>query len=301
MKTMKPIGVLLVMLTGFLPAVGQTHSETIQRELVFEKKGVANTLMVLNINGNVKVEGYAGDKVIVEVRKSIKAKTDQRLQEGKEEIQLGVIDRADTLILYVNGTCSTFGRLNKRRNWQRKFNGWGYNWDDQRGRNACEDRYDYSMEFTIKVPSSVSVVASTINGGDVEVNTVTGSVVAENVNGSIRMKEISGATQASTINGSVNLDFSGNPPADSRFYSLNGDINANFRKGLGAQLAFKSFNGEFYSSVDEIVPMAVVLEKTDRGGEGTRYRVSGNRYKVRQGGPLLDFETFNGDVYLREK
>jgi len=125
-------------------------------------------------------------------------------------------------------------------------------------------------------------------------------VLAENVNGSIRLKEISGATNASTINGSVDLDYFGNPPGDSKYYSLNGDINANFRKGLAAQLTFKSFNGEFYSSIDDITPMAVMVEKYD-DGEGIHFKVNGNRYKVRQGGPLLDFETFNGNVYLKEK
>jgi DUF4097 and DUF4098 domain-containing protein YvlB len=140
-----------------------------------------------------------------------------------------------------------------------------------------------------------------VNQGDVDVAGVSGSVVADNVNGSIRLSGLASATQASTINGSVNLDFSGNPSGDSRFYSLNGDITANFRKGLAAHLAFKSFNGELLSSVEEITALPVQLEKTDRGGDGTRYRVSGNRYKIRQGGPLLDFETFNGDVIVREK
>jgi DUF4097 and DUF4098 domain-containing protein YvlB len=149
------------------------------------------------------------------------------------------------------------------------------------------------------VPSTVNVLASTVNEGDVDVINMNSKLMAENINGDIRLKNISGITHASTINGSVDIDYSGNPSGDSRYYSLNGDINANFKKGLGAQLTFKSFNGDFYSSVNEITPMAVTVEKYAKG-EGIQYRVNGNRYKVRQGGPLLDFETFNGDVYLRE-
>lgn len=282
---------------------GQSSTEKITKELVFEKKGTSNTLMIFNINGDVKIEGYAGDKVLIEVEKRITAKTEQRLAEGKEEIQLGVMDRADTLLVYVKGICSDFGRRQRtrRNNWQGKFNGWGYNWNDWNGRrDDCEKRYDHKMNFTIKVPAGINVLASTVNGGDVEIKSVSGSVLADNVNGSIRLSNISGATNASTINGSVDLDYSGNPPADSRYYSLNGDINANFKKGLAAQLTFKSFNGDFYSSVNDITPMAVVVEKYEKG-DGIRYKVNGNRYKVRQGGPLLDFETFNGDVYLKEK
>ncbi len=284
-------------------AGAQTSSEKITRELSFEKKG-SNAVMIFNINGSVKVEGYSGDKVLLEVEKKITAKTEARLALGKEEIQLGVMDRADTLIFYVKGGCSSFGKqqVGRRRETRlEKYNGWGYEWNNGNRSRDCEEKYDYSMNFTVKVPNGISVMAYTINRGDVEISSVAGKVSAENINGSIQLTGISNATQASTINGNVNLDFSGNPSGDSRFYTLNGDITANFRKGLGAQLAFKSFNGDLYSSLDDVTPMAVELEKTDRGGKGTRYRVNGNRYKVRQGGPLLDFETFNGDVIIKEK
>jgi len=296
MKRIVTIGFMILA----IQAGAQSASEKITKELSFEKKG-ANAVMIFNINGSIKVEGYSGDKVLLEVEKKITAKTDARLTQGKEELQLGVMDRADTLIFYVQGTCSSFGKQTRRERRHEKYNGWGYNWNNGNHRNDCEEKYDYTMNFTVKVPAGISVMAYTINRGDVEISMVSGKVDAENINGSILLTGISNATRASTINGNVNLDFSGNPPGDSRFYTLNGDITANFRKGLGAQLAFKSFNGDLYSSLDDVTPMAVELEKTDRGGTGTRYRVNGNRYKVRQGGPLLDFETFNGDVIIKEK
>ncbi len=294
-------GILVSLLSLMtLPGVSQIFNEKITKEVSFEKKG-NNTLMIFNINGDVKVEGYPGDKVLIEVSKHISAKTEARLEKGKQEIQLGVLDRADTLLVYVKGICNEFGKIKKKKDhWQGKWNGWGYNWSDCRGGDCNNKEYDYEMDFTIKVPSSVSVFASTVNGGDVEVTGINGYLMADNVNGSIRLKNISGTTNASTINGSVDLDYSSNPSGDSKYYSLNGDINANFIKGLTAQLTFKSFNGDFYSSINDISPMAVVVEKYNKG-EGIQYKVNGNRYRVRQGGPLLDFETFNGDVFLREK
>jgi DUF4097 and DUF4098 domain-containing protein YvlB len=296
---MKKTFIGLFMLGTVAYTQAQTFTDKINKELTFEKKG-NNTLMVFNINGDVKVEGYAGDKIIVEVNRKITGKTEARLQQGKDEIQLGVLDRADTIILYVKG-CNEFGRVaDKRDGRHNRRNGWGYNWNDCRNRGGnCEKQYDYKMDFTIKVPAGISLAASTINDGDVEVTSVSGYLLADNINGNVRLKNISGATNASTINGDVDLDYSGNPSSDSRYYTLNGDINANFRKGLAAQLTFKSFNGEFYSSIQDISPMAVVVEKYEKG-DGIHYKVNGNRYKVRQGGPLLDFETFNGDVYLKE-
>lgn len=292
--------IYLIFLMGCGVAMAQTHTEKITRDLAFEKKGPENTLMIFNINGDVKVEGYAGDKILVEVEKIVRGKTESRLQKGKEEIQLGILDRADSLFLYVKGVCSDFGFSRKRDNWQGKWGGWGYNWSDCNDRD-CDKEYDYTMNFTVKVPAGINIFASTVNDGDVEVENTTGYVLADNVNGSIRLKGIAGATHASTINGDVDLDYSKNPMKDCRYYSLNGDINAYFIKGLSAQVAFDSYNGDFFTNVNQLENVPVTLEKK-QSGNGVKFKISGSRYKVGNGGAtLLDFETFNGNVYLREK
>ena len=53
---------IMILIAGSLPGQAQTSTETITRELSFEKKGTNNTLMIFNINGDVKVEGTTGDK-----------------------------------------------------------------------------------------------------------------------------------------------------------------------------------------------------------------------------------------------
>jgi DUF4097 and DUF4098 domain-containing protein YvlB len=105
---------------------------------------------------------------------------------------------------------------------------------------------------------------------------------------------------ASTINGDVDIEYAKNPVKDCKFYSLNGDINAYFQKGLAANFSFESFNGDFYTDIEPLESLPVQVEQT-KNGENVKYKVNGNRYKIRTGGPLLDFETFNGDVYLKER
>jgi hypothetical protein len=280
-------------------AFAQNFSEKILKEFAFEKKSEANAVMIANVNGSVKVVGYEGDKIIVEVSKSINAKTDARLEKGKKEVQLGVIDRADTLILYVEDGCNTFGRNTKRNKKDGWYNqGWGYNWNCND--RHCESDYDYKMDFTIKVPSSVNLMVSTINDGDISVEKVSGVVMANNINGSIRLVNLEREADASTINGDVDIEYVRNPKNDCRFYSLNGDINAWFQKGLGAELSFESFNGDFYTNVPSIESLPVKVEKASHG-DGVKFKVNGNRYKVGAGGVFLDFETFNGNVYLKER
>ena len=290
-------GILLYMLLVAPMAVAQTFSETISRELSFEKPSPANALIIANIFGGVKVEAYEGDRVLVEVKKTITAKTDARLQQGKQEIQLGVIDRADTLILFVRDGCNEFtkgGQSRGKRGWRRT--GWGYDMIE----DNCNLVYDYEMEFIVKVPASVHLEVGTINNGDVSVENVTGSVKARNINGSIRLANLKSAADAHTINGDVDIEYAQNPSKDCRFYTLNGDINALFLPGLSAEVNFKSFNGSFYTNIPKMETLPMKLEKAGQG-DGVKYKINGNHYQVGSGGSLLDFETFNGNLYLKEK
>jgi hypothetical protein len=285
--------IILVLMSGALCA--QSFSEKITRDLAFEKKAPGNTLIVSNINGSITVTGYDGDRILIEAAKNIRAKTDERLEKGKK-IQPGVVDLADTLILFVDGLCQKFEkhgqqRLNKRA-------AWGYHSKDE-CRN-CHDEFEYTMNFTIKVPFDVHLIVGTINNGDVSVENMRGVVVADNINGSIRLQRLQGGTEASTINGNLDVEYTYNPTKYCRYYTLNGDINASFQKGLAANLSFESFNGSLYTNIDKIDALPAVVEQ-HKEGNGIRYKIGDNRYRVGAGGILLDFETFNGDVYLKEK
>lgn len=277
----------------------QQFNETIKKELTFEKKSDKNALMVANINGNIKVVGYEGSTILVEVDKKIMAKTNERLERGKQEIELGIIDLADTLILYVKGTCSDFGRKNQRyhRN-DRDGKGWNYNWSGW-DRKDCKEEYSYLMNFTVKVPYDIHLAVSTINNGDIAVEKVKGNILADNINGSIKLNNVSGATSVSSINGDLDLIYEQNPIQPCKYYALNGDINIQFKKGLGASVSFESFNGNLFTNVDVIEALPVQLEKTPKKN-GVEYKLNGSRYKVGNGGVYLDIETFNGDVYLKE-
>lgn len=271
----------------------QTFTETITREFKFEKESIQNTLILANINGHVKIEGYAGDKVILEAERTIKAKTGERLELGKKEMQLRQIDRFDTIIYYVGGGCQQFVSKKEHGLWN-----WGYDWncDDK----DCQSKYDYRFDITVKVPQKVNIRVSTVNSGNVSVKQMLAKVKANNVNGSIELVGLSSAAEAHTINGDVDFDFTQNPVADCRFYTLNGDINAWFPKGLAANMAFKSFNGDLYTNLDNLQSLPSEVEQV-KGGNGYHLKVGRSKYKIRHGGPMLDFETFNGDAIVKEK
>ena len=292
-KTLRNLlAVLLITTMPLVRITAQSFTDKIVKELVFEKQSPSNALIVANINGSVKVEGYNGSKILIEVERTVRAKTSTRLEQGKVEVQLFHINRIDSLIVYASNGCNKF---NYRKNKNQR--GWSYYWDCDAGN--CDPPYDYVMNFSIKVPFGINVEVSTVNEGNVSIENVQGAVKANNVNGSIRLTALKGATKAHTINGNVDLDYASNPVEDCKYYTLNGDINAWFKRGLAATMSFKSFNGEFFTNVDNLESLPATLEK-EQGSGGVKYKVNNSRYKISTGGANLDFETFNGNVILKE-
>ena len=295
MKTQIFFTAWLLFISATLSA--QEYSEKITKEFSFEKKGDLNALMIDNINGSVSVEAYDGDKIQVEVTKTIHGKTQQRLQAGKSEVLFSVVDLADTLILYVATPCHRFEKAPSQPGKSHMGTRWGYACNNRA--QACHEMYEYTMNFLVRIPATSNLLVSTINNGDIIVTGVKGVVKADNINGSIRLENLIREADAHTINGNVDVTYVKNPERPCRFYSLNGDINALFKKGLAANISFDSFNGSFYSNIDRLekLPVHVSKNKNDRG---LQYKVENNRYQAGSGGAFLDFETFNGNVYLKE-
>ena len=272
--------------------LAQTKEETIKKEYTFEKPSEANVFQLSNINGNIKVEIHNQDNYILEARKTITAKTSERVALGMKEIGIGMKDRYDTLVVYMSSPCHFFDGHKEGRNYR-----YGYSSND------CESKYDYKIDMTLKVPANANLVLSTVNNGDIEVRGVAGNLRVHNVNGAILLDDVSGRVVAHTINGDVDVNYSKNPSADSRYYTLNGDINANFRSGLAAKIAFKSFNGEMFTNLPSLttIPGEIKQEKVTKG-DGIKFKIEDRTLlQARNGEVLLDFETFNGDAIIKEK
>ena len=124
---MKSTSILLLVLCA-AATQAQVFTETIAKEFKFEKLDPNNTMILANINGHIEVEGYVGDKIIVQAVRTIKAKTQARLEKGKAEMQLRHIDRYDTIIYYVGGGCQDFTYQSKKGDHH-----WSYDWN-------CKDR-----------------------------------------------------------------------------------------------------------------------------------------------------------------
>jgi DUF4097 and DUF4098 domain-containing protein YvlB len=263
------------------PAQKQVFKEHISKE--FSVSSSETTLNVFNINGFIKVEGYAGNKIIIEIDKTISAKRDRDLEEGKSGFKLNFEQKNDEITAYISEPFDSRPNISNRHN------------------NVHID-YDFKVNYTIKVPYSTNLRLSTINEGDVMVSDVKGEIKANNINGAITLKNTAKAYDVHTINGDVNINYTTLPPDNAKYYTLNGDLTVTYPANLSADCTFKSFQGEFFTDFPEVEVMPSKIKKVvEKDGESTKHKLEkGSNIKIGKGGLKLNFETFNGNIYIKK-
>jgi DUF4097 and DUF4098 domain-containing protein YvlB len=267
------------------PAQKLEFKEHISKEFKLTQSAGSNTLAIYNINGFIKVEGYAGDKVVLEIDKIITAKTNEYLEKGKEEFKLEFDQQADSITAYIANPYDSRPNRNNR------------NWD------GPKIHYHYELNFTVKVPYALNLHVSTVNGGDVNVNNVSGLLNVHNVNGAIKIVNAKSAAKAKTINGNVEANYVTLPPGESDFQTLNGDIKITYPAALSVDCQFKTFNGNFYTDFPDVESLPVrVVKNSESQKSKAVYKLSTETFiRVGKGGPTYKFETFNGNIYLKKQ
>lgn len=266
------------------PAQEPKFTETIKKEFVVSPSSV---LAVYNIDGFIKVEGYDGNKVLIEVEKTISGKTNEIVEEGKQEFKLEFEQKADSLIAY---TIEPFdSRPNRNRD----------RWNKNEYRKI---QYRYNLNYTIKVPKSMNLVVSTINNGDILITDVSGFMKVNNINGKITVKNAQKANDIRTINGDVNINYTALPPENAQYYTLNGNLNIVYPTNFSADCEFKTFQGDLYTDFEDVERLPARVTKTiSETDKGTTHKLSkGSIIRIGSGGKNLKFETFNGNIYIKK-
>ncbi len=241
------------------------------------------TLAVYNISGAVTVQGYAGNQVLVEATKTIRADNASDLATGQREAQLGFAQPGDSVVVYL---AAPFDSRPTRHN-------------AEHGRLP----YHYAFDLVVKVPYQLHLHVSTVSEGEVRVQDVTGPLEVGNVNGAITLTNVRGTTQAHTVNGNVDATYAANPPGASSYRTINGQIRVHYPAGLGATAHFTSMHGEFYTDFAEAKLLPPQAIKNQQGqGEGTVYHLTKETaVRFGAGGPDLHFETLNGNVTISQR
>jgi hypothetical protein len=264
----------------------QEFKEHISKEIALTKEAANTTILIYNLSGFIKVEGYSGDKVVLEIDKTISADDKESLELGKKEFKMGLDQTPDSITAYIAEPYDS--RPHSHR------------YDRYNNRDI---QYEYHLDFTVKVPFAVNLHVSTVNDGDVVVKNVTGSLHVDNVNGAIAISGAKGTTHAHTVNGNVEISYLSNPSGHSSYYTVNGEIKVIYPANLSADLQFKSMNGEFFTDFPnaEVLPAKATKNQETKGGV-TIYKLDKmTSVRIGSGANDLKFETLNGNIYIKKQ
>lgn len=264
-------------------ASAQEYRKTFNRELSAD--GI-NMTGIYNVNGNVHVIGYKGNKILISYEKIIKGRNDKEVSRGAKEVSLKTDNSDGSVLIYLTAPFIYVRREGNKIN----YNIHSENKD-----------FQYTFNITIKVPETMELHVSTINGHNVTVKGVRGLLHVHNVNGSIQLSGVSGKTEAVTVNGNIVADYIKDPGAASSFRTVNGKIDLTMPKHFSGDIKYHIMNGHFYTSFDEVssVPSKVNVKKR-RTGNGILYKIGKNNVlRVGNGGPEYSAWVLNGNIFLR--
>lgn len=150
------------------------------------------------------------------------------------------------------------------------------------------DNIRVHVDFVVKVPEGVDLVASEVSG-DVEATDLGSNVTANSVSGDVTVST-TGVAEAHSVSGSLDIEMGSMDWKRLDFKTVSGDITLRLPDALATDVDFESLSGDLDSDFD------MKLEgRRQRRWVGARVRgVIGDG-----GGRSLTLNTVSGDVTLR--
>jgi len=256
---------------------GYEDHETIHRSFPLSGSLADRKLTVDNVSGRIRVTGYDGNEVRIDIDRHNMAESQDKLAEAKRRVTLQISQSGGSVRLFEDGP------------FRNGDDGVNYRGDSHYG-------YRVDFNYEIQVPIAMALKLKNFNHGPIEIANTTGEFDIRGFNGGITMDRVSGFGSVNTFNGPIKVTFSPNPEHDTQFKTFNGTVDVYFRPDLNADLRFKTFNGGIYSDF-ELAPMpaaasgARFVYRAGRSGQG----------RIGKGGPMLTFDGFNGTIRLHAK
>ncbi len=253
-----------------LPGGGAGAQET---DRSFQWNGTVasgNWVRIRNLNGGIRVERSSGSEVEVVAEK--------RWRRGNpDDVSIKVTHTGsggrDVLV------CAIWEERTERCDEH------GYEMDDNnRNRRGRDD--DVAVNFTVRLPEGVRLLASSVNG-ELDITGASSEVDARTVNGAISARSTGGPVTAETVNGDISVEMTTVGSDDLEFETVNGSITVTVPASLNADVTMRTVNGTLRSDF----PMTV------------QGRINPRRMSARigNGGPELELSTVNGSIELKRR
>ena len=256
-------------LIGLFVLVSTTSAEKFSKtETKFFTISSHGKVVVENVNGSIKVEGWDKDQVSLEITKTVRAngsvEADRYFDRMRVEIESGDnYLRVRTHYTHNDDWDGFFSWL---------FHGFGSHGGD--------------VSYVLKVPASVKTDVHSTNGS-IEVSSVAGDVKAGSTNGRLTLDGVSGRVDGSTTNGSIKaaltdeVEFKG-----MTLRTTNGSIQVSCPGDMSADVSAHTTNG----SIQTDFPVTIQGGFMSKSLEG----------KINNGGPEIRLHTTNGSIHINK-
>ena len=255
----------------------------------------ASQLHIHNINGSIQVLGQEGlTQAKIKVIRTFKALDPANLEDGKREVHLDSFRTDKHLFLFLKAPNISFEA--KTNKWEEEEGTlqYGYTNCNQTGPLG----YHYHFDFILWVPKKLAIKMSTLNDGVLSAKNLSGPVIANNLNGPIYLKGITYSPKVKSLNGDIEVVHDVLPNKDEFYSTLNGDIKVTYPANLSAEVSLVTRNGGLFTDF-EWTRLHPKTEVVTTSTQKTLYKIqSKNLIKIQHGGPKIQMETLNGNLYL---
>ena len=325
MKTLTRQITVFLFLGLFSLSLGAGISYGNQEKIDFPNPSKPGLLRIVSGEGDITVEGYKGQGVIIDVKSSFKnapslpeddkAKGMKRISgsgltisSAKEEnaivITRSMRNETELFIKVPFSTSLQFGG-SAARPAARTVPPVPPNGPvDPMAPNVYMDMFFENLGgFLENVFSSFNPFGG-ISSGDITINNVSGEIEVNTREGDISLNNISGEVVAHSIDGDLLILFKEVPKEEPMAFStIDGDIDVTFPKKTKATISAKNVDGDIYADFDiDITHVKEVAADKNRGWQNGLTGMFGNTITgdINGGGADILISTVDGNIYIRK-
>ncbi len=285
---MKYIVIILMLLIG--PQISaQKHNDKQILNFNIER---FEAVHIYNKYGSVSVKGSERDGAVFEVERTVRAKSNKKLEEAISKIYFDTMVLDNQLIVFINNPYySLEGDYDDRfMHYEGLNNG---NWNRRERQRA-----DFNFDLNITLPKNTNLVVTT-HEGTLDVDGMLGALAAWNHHDDLLLKNVADVYYAHSHHGDVTVDMVTIPSANIDFDTHHGDIKVSMPSEPSVQVAFDSHHGSFYTDFDWREMPAKLEKNESRSKRKAKYKLGDKTVvSIGKGGHMLSFNTHHGDMYL---
>jgi DUF4097 and DUF4098 domain-containing protein YvlB len=254
----------ILVCAGFLLCLIQAQAQEYKTKLANAKDRKVTIEMDA---GQVKIEGYNGDEVVIQANSGYEAPPERA--KGLKPMYNSAVDNS----------------------------GIGLSVTPENGGLHIEKATRKQIKYTIKLPRKVALLFQETNwqGSSVVISNMDGDLEIRTNNSSIDLNNVTGPVVANTINGEVSITYSSlSQEKPTAISTINGPIDITLPANTKANMKLRSINGEMYTDFD----LGVKSSKDGLSKVGGGNQIDGT---ANGGGVEMQLKTISSNIYIRKQ